>query len=109
MWGDLFMRGIIWHIVLLCLISVSFFSSAGVVLTGTRVIYPMDKKEVIINLRNTSNHAMLLQSWIDVGDPMAMPEKINAPFVIMPPVARINGLEGKSLRIIYTGGKPVAE
>lgn len=99
------MRRMLWQLLLLSLVFVSFFSSAGVVLTGTRLIYPADKKEVTINLRNTSDTAVLVQSWIDTGDPMVMPDKINAPFVIMPPIARIDGLKIKTLRIIYTGGK----
>jgi P pilus assembly chaperone PapD len=45
-----------------------------------------------------------VQSWIDTGDPTALPEKINVQFVIMPPITRIDAGKGQMLRLIYTGG-----
>lgn len=82
---------------------ISFTAHAGIVIDRTRVIYPADKKEVTVSLKNTGAHPTLIQSWIDTGDPLATPEKIVVPFVIMPPITRIDGGKGQTLRLIYTG------
>lgn len=38
---------------------------AGIVIYGTRVIYPAEKKEVVVQLVNQGEQASLVQSWID--------------------------------------------
>lgn len=86
------------------MILISTVARAGIVLTGTRVIYPTDKKEVTVTLKNTANHPLLVQSWVDAGDSFVMPEKINVPFLIIPPITRIDSGKGNTLRIIFTGG-----
>lgn len=85
------------------LVIMTFTAHAGIVVSSTRVIYPADKKEVTVSLKNTGNHPALVQSWLDTGDPTALPEKINVPFVIMPPITRIDGGKGQTLRLVYTG------
>ncbi|MDI5816928.1 fimbria/pilus periplasmic chaperone, partial [Salmonella enterica subsp. enterica serovar Cerro] len=62
---------------------------AGIVIYGTRVIYPADKKEVLVQLMNQGNRSSLVQSWIDDGDSSLPPEKIHVPFMITPPVAKV--------------------
>lgn len=76
---------------------------AGVVISGTRVIYPSDKKEVTINLTNKGQNASLVQSWVDAGDPTVSPAQVKVPFVIFPPITRIDAGKGQMLRLIYTG------
>lgn len=76
---------------------------AGVVLSETRVIYPAEKHEVTVALKNTGPHAVLVQSWLDDGDPLADPGKRFVPLVVMPPVMRIDGGKGQTLRITYIG------
>ncbi|EIX2933804.1 fimbria/pilus periplasmic chaperone, partial [Salmonella enterica] len=36
---------------------------AGIVIYGTRVIYPAEKKEVVVQLVNQGEQASLVQSW----------------------------------------------
>lgn len=91
------------QLVALWLLLVPVYTSAGIVLNGTRVIYPADKKEVSVSLKNTGRHAVLVQSWLDTGNPYAAPEKIPVPFVAMPPITRIDGGKGQNLRLRYTG------
>ena len=50
-----------------------------------------------------------MQSWIDTGDPVISPEKIDSPFAVIPPISRVNGGKGQSLRIIYTGSQLPAD
>ncbi|MFZ2578982.1 MAG: fimbria/pilus periplasmic chaperone [Citrobacter portucalensis] len=72
---------------------------AGIVIYGTRVIYPADKKEVLVQLMNQGNRSSLVQSWIDDGDSSLPPEKIHVPFMITPPVAKVVGNSGQQLKI----------
>lgn len=76
---------------------------ASVQLGATRVIYHSDDKNVSIQVNNPGKDPVLLQSWIDDGDAQLSPEKINVPFVLTPPLTRVNGGEGQTLRLAFVG------
>jgi len=83
-------------------ISLCFFSHltvAAVSLSGTRVIYPQGKKEISLEIKNHGPQPVLTQNWIDDGNIHASPDILNIPFVITPPIARINPEQGQTLRI----------
>ncbi|MBJ2484787.1 fimbria/pilus periplasmic chaperone, partial [Salmonella enterica subsp. enterica serovar London] len=40
-------------------------ANAGVVIYGTRIIYPAEKNEVLVQLMNQGGRSSLVQSWID--------------------------------------------
>ncbi|MCF6692622.1 fimbria/pilus periplasmic chaperone [Klebsiella michiganensis] len=85
----------------------SFQTKASLVITGTRIIYYSDQKEVTVKVDNIGKNPSLYQSWIDNGDADISPDKIDVPFVITPPIGRINQNKGQSLRLVYTGkGQP---
>lgn len=86
-------------------LSVAFTSPvlAGIVITGTRVVYPAGEREVTVKIDNRGNQPVLAQSWIDDGNANATPETAQAPFSISPPVNRINAGKGQTLRLMYTG------
>lgn len=86
---------------LLMLHAASVFAS--VVISGTRVIYPAGQKEVTVKLDNAGKAPVLAQSWIDNGDVKASPENISVPFILTPPINRIEAKKGQTLRISYTG------
>ncbi|WP_431223620.1 fimbria/pilus periplasmic chaperone [Serratia sp. L9] len=75
---------------------------AGIVISGTRVIYPANESEITLKLENKSNVPLLVQSWIDAGDPDIAPENSDVPFTIMPPVSRIEPAKAQTLRISAT-------
>ncbi|MBC3229776.1 fimbrial biogenesis chaperone [Serratia fonticola] len=77
---------------------------ASVVISGTRVIYPSDAKEVSVKISNVGPSPVLLQSWIDSGDANAKPSAIKVPFVLTPPMNRVEAGKGQTLRISYAGG-----
>lgn len=79
-------------------------SMASAVISGTRVIYPSDSKEVSVKITNNGPSAILLQSWIDNGDLDARPSSIKVPFVLTPPMNRVDAGKGQTLRISYAGG-----
>lgn len=74
------------------------YSIASVSILSTRVIYPESKSEVTINTINKGKSPHLLQAWIE--DNKGSKEKI--PFIIIPPVTRIDPGEGQVYRIIKT-------
>lgn len=76
---------------------------AGVVIAGTRVVYPAQEKEVTVSLDNAAQRPALVQLWIDDGDQDTPPELAKAPFVVTPPLLRIDGGEKQALRIRFTG------
>ncbi|OPA96927.1 molecular chaperone EcpD [Pseudomonas fluorescens] len=76
---------------------------AGVVITGTRLIYPSDQKEVTVKLNNNGRVPALVQAWVDTGDIKSSPTSSKAPFVLSPPVSRIDPSKGQSLRLMFTG------
>ncbi|RDL27146.1 fimbria/pilus periplasmic chaperone [Serratia fonticola] len=82
----------------------STYSAASVVVSGTRVIYPSDAKEVSVKISNVGPSPVLLQSWIDNGDANAKPSAIKVPFVLTPPMNRVEAGKGQTLRISYAGG-----
>lgn len=52
---------------------------AGVVIYGTRIIYPEKNREVLVQLMNQSKNASLIQAWIDDGNTTIAPEKNSGP------------------------------
>lgn len=75
---------------------------ASVVISGTRVIFPGDEREVTVKLTNDSKIPALVQTWIDRGDQDASPDTIEVPFVMTPAMFRMEPNKGQALRLIYT-------
>lgn len=73
---------------------------AGVIINGTRLVYQGDKKESSIGLSNPDTTDYLVQSWVDAG----MKKRTEAPFLITPPLFRLNAKEDNVLRVVRTGG-----
>ena len=87
--------------IMLALVSPAAFGS--VVIVGTRVIYPSDARDVNIQMSNESDTPALVQVWIDAGDAKASPEEAKAPFILSPPLARIEPHKKQIVRLIYIG------
>ncbi|MBM3070556.1 fimbrial chaperone [Lelliottia sp. RWM.1] len=78
-------------------------ANADIVISGTRVIYPESAKDVIVNLENKGNHPLLVQSWLDDGRDTVDPQELKLPFVITPPVTRVDARKGQSIRVTWLG------
>ncbi|KRE99481.1 molecular chaperone EcpD [Frateuria sp. Soil773] len=76
---------------------------ANVIINGTRVVYPGGEREVTIKLTNNGDAPALVQAWLDGGNPKVTPDKSDAPFVLTPPITRIEPRKGQTLRLMYTG------
>ncbi|EDS92780.1 gram-negative pilus assembly chaperone [Escherichia albertii TW07627] len=72
---------------------------AGIVIYGTRIIYPAENKEVMVQLMNQGSRSSLVQAWIDDGDTSLPPEKIRVPFMLTPPVAKVGANSGQQIKI----------
>lgn len=77
-------------------------SSAEVVITGTRVIYPGAQKEVSVQLSNKGQRPALVQVWVDDGTPSSGTTDSKTPFLLTPPLARMEGGKGQVIRIMQT-------
>lgn len=75
---------------------------AGVEILGTRIIYNANKKEVSLQLSNRDNAPYLIQSWIDDGKESG---ESNTPFIITPPLFRLENNKDAVLRVVKTGGQ----
>lgn len=78
-------------------------ANANVIIHGTRVIYPQQQREVNIQLSNDGNKPSLIQAWIDNGDANTSFNKISVPFVLTPPIVRVEPDTGQTLRLTWTG------
>ncbi len=76
---------------------------AGVVMTGTRIIFPAQAKEKTIQLQNKDKYPNLVQIWLDSGDENSTPETANAPFVVNPQIFKIQPYQGQMIRLIFNG------
>lgn len=84
--------------VLLCYTLASQAQAGGVVLQRTRVIYNADRKEAALPLANHSDKMpYLLQSWVE-----NIQGGERGPFVVTPPLFRLDAGDSSSLRIIKT-------
>jgi chaperone protein EcpD len=77
-------------------------ATAGIVVNGTRVVYPAAKHEVTISIRNAGETPSLVQAWLDAGDPHAKPGESKVPFFMTPPLFRLDPTKSQSLRLVYT-------
>ncbi|PRC93782.1 fimbrial biogenesis chaperone [Solimicrobium silvestre] len=76
---------------------------ASVVMTNTRVIYPANAREKSIQLTNQDSLPSVMQVWIDSGDDKSTPETAEAPFLVTPPLFRIEPNEGQTIRLVFIG------
>ena len=73
---------------------------AGVIIEGTRLIYQGDKKEASLGISNPDNLDYLVQSWVESTDHA----RDKTPFLMTPPLFRLDGKQDNVLRVVRTGG-----
>lgn len=89
----------VWQATLAAFLMVAGSAQAGVVVGGTRLVFDGSNKESSISVRNTDKKPYLIQSWVDMFDGTR-----KAPFVITPPLFRLDGGRNNVLRVVRTGG-----
>lgn len=86
--------------VLATLLLMSSVAEAGVIVGGTRLIYNGAKKESSLSVSNPDKGPYLIQTWVETTAGGA--EK--APFVVTPPLFRLDGDQKNVLRVVRAGG-----
>ncbi len=84
------------------LIMLCSVAQAAIIVNGTRVIYPAKQKDVTLQVKNDGIKPSLMQVWMDDGDASITPDKSNVPFIITPPVSRVDPKSGQTISISYT-------
>lgn len=88
----------------LALLFTAQMTQAGVIVGGTRLIYDGNKKESSLSVSNPDKKAYLVQSWVETTSGT---EK--APFIITPPLFRLDGGQDNLLRVVLAGGNLPAD
>ena len=84
-------------------LSVSHSALADIVISGTRVLYPQSAKDVTVNMENRGNKPLLVQTWLDDGRDTTNPQELKLPFIVTPPVSRVDPAKGQTVRITWLG------
>ncbi len=80
-------------------------AQAGIVMGGTRVIYQEGKREAAISVTNADTHTpYLVQSWVEN---YAENDKARVPFIVTPPLFRLDPEQNNVLRIKEGANKQV--
>lgn len=88
----------------LFLLCVTSTAMSSVTITGTRIIFPGNSKDEVVRLNNKDKSSpALVQVWVDDGVKVNDINNKDIPFVVTPPVSRIEPLKGQSIRLIYNG------
>lgn len=91
--------------IMAAMLAVSASAWADVVINSTRVVYKETAKEVNVRLTNEGTRPLLVQSWLDDGRATESPENIDLPFMITPPVSRIDAKKGR--RCVFPKWPPI--
>jgi len=76
---------------------------AGLTIQGTRIIYDESRGETTVRVSHTvGNTPVLMQTWLDDGNPEARIGEQNLPFLLAPSVARLDPGGAQVVRIIRT-------
>lgn len=78
---------------------------AGIIVGGTRVIYDGSKREASLSVNNPDKIPYLIQTWTDNDGPTEENKgSPKPPFIITPPLFRLDAGNENIVRIIRTGG-----
>jgi P pilus assembly chaperone PapD len=75
---------------------------ASVAITGTRVVFPAKYREVTVHMTSNNNGPVLIETWIDDGDPNSAPDKSHTPFLVTPPLFRLDAHKEQAVRVLAT-------
>ncbi|ELY3759583.1 fimbria/pilus periplasmic chaperone [Cronobacter universalis] len=77
--------------------------SASMTISGTRIIFPGDGKDISVRTTNKGNQPALVQVWVDDAKADSDINTVKIPFVVTPPVYRVEPGRGQSVRLVYNG------
>lgn len=80
-------------------------AQAQVIVHGTRQIFPGEQREISVRTENVGSRPSLVQAWVDAGDKQAGPEEADTPFILRPPVFRLDPGKSQVMRVLMAGGE----
>lgn len=79
---------------------------ASITVGGTRLIYNATENEASLPVSNSHDGSpYLIQSWVELSEN----SKEQVPFIVTPPLFRLDGGHENTLRVIYTGERKLPE
>lgn len=81
--------------------------SSATYINYTRLILNESEREVTFSVKNDGRGAVLMQLWTDRDDVLEKPENIKSPFLIQPPVFRLNSKEARKVRLQFVGNSVI--
>lgn len=95
-----------WFFSLLSLLSLFLLPQANAVtyINHSRLVINESKAEVSFSIRNEGESAVLMQLWSDHGNITDKPESIRMPFIIQPPLFRLNAKDSRRIRLQTVDG-----
>lgn len=82
-----------------CACAASLQVNASVLLDRSRVVLSAGETEATVRVRNEEHGPVLVQAWINELDGDALPEEASSPFLVTPPLRRLEPDQSLSLRI----------
>ncbi|NBF06708.1 fimbria/pilus periplasmic chaperone, partial [Pseudomonas sp. Fl5BN2] len=79
------------------------FALAGVTAEKTRVVFAANTTETSLQVMNQNPYPVVVQTWVDDGEPGSTPDTTQAPILPLPAIFRMEPGEQRNLRLIYTG------
>ncbi len=80
---------------------------AGVLLGATRLIHAAGDADDALMLANTNPYPVLVQAWVDDGG--GDPDQRHAPYVVLPPVFRMEPGAIRGIRLLHDGSGMAAD
>jgi len=82
---------------------ISSLAHSGLATASSRIIYEGDKSQKSFIVANINDYPIIVQSWVDEGE--SDPNNVNAPFVVVPPVFRMQPEQNETIRIFFKGNQ----
>lgn len=89
----------------LALLITPFHLFANTYVNKTRVIVTEKSQEESFIIHNEGISPVLIQSWIDDGNEYTQPEKIDVPFILLPPIFRVEANSSFNVRVLTIKNK----
>ncbi|EGT3586306.1 hypothetical protein CHI96_02845 [Proteus mirabilis] len=87
--------------IFMLLLCFSFIAKANLALDGSRVILYHSDREASLNIKNDGELPVVVQTWVDDGNPQNTPETItDASVLSLPPVLQLKPSESQQIRVI---------
>jgi len=91
------------YLLTLVMLSVTQVSWAGIILQGTRIVFPSNQRDASLKITNENDKPVLVHTWADDGNSKSTPKDAKSPFIIPAPVFRLDPKKQHVIRMVYSG------